>query len=156
LSVLHELCLELELTQSKNVQIDADWMPTTDSVLSVLDVLIEALSIVVLDEVHALPIKLFDTLPDQPIVLVVVAELETAAPMAEIAADDEKCVGLLEIWKQQFSVVLLHLQIGSPNHNRHQLNLIAQSLFNVWKVHLQTMLFLLIVLFDCAEFPSLT
>ena len=100
-------------------------MPATNSILGILNVLVEALCIMVLNEIHALSVQLFDALPNQPIVLIVVAELEATAPMTEVTADDEQRIRLLKVGKKKFCIVLLHFQISSSDHNGHQLDLIT-------------------------------
>lgn len=60
-------------------------MPTTNSVLTRVDVLLEACKVMVLDEVHSLSIELFDSLPDLSGVLVMVSEVELLPPMAKVS-----------------------------------------------------------------------
>lgn len=106
-------------------------MPAADRIFGVLDVLVEACRIMILDEVHALPIQLFDALPYLPIVLVVVGELKAASPVTEVAADDEQRIRLLEVRLQQLCIVLFHFGIGGSHHDGNQLHLISQHLFQV-------------------------
>jgi hypothetical protein len=81
---------------------------TANSVLGVFDIFFEGRSIVSLDDVHTHSINLFDGLPHLPILFVVVSILKTLTPMAEVAWYYKQTIGLLEVWQQDSSVVLLH------------------------------------------------
>ena len=60
-------------------------MPSANGVFGGVYVLIELLVAVRLDSVHPFPIQFFDTLPNLSVVRVVVSEVKSLSPVAEVA-----------------------------------------------------------------------
>lgn len=67
-----------------------------DRVVRVLDVLRERVGRLLLDQRRASLVQLLDVLPDGLGAILVVEEVEVVAPMAEIGANHEHCVGVGE------------------------------------------------------------
>ena len=64
-------------------------MSAANGVLCLLDVLVETLSIVALNQVETSPVKFLDALPDLSLLFVVVGEIKSLTPVAEVARNNK-------------------------------------------------------------------
>ena len=70
-------------------------MSSTNGVLILLQVLPERFGVLLLDEMHAFPVEIFDGLVDRAVGGVIVCEPEALPPVAKVRGDDEERRGAI-------------------------------------------------------------
>ena len=117
-------------------------MPSTDRVLSLIQVASEIRKVLRFNELHALTIKSLDRLVNDRFVGEAVRELEVGTPVAKVTRDDKYGLLIEEKRKEKFSVATV-LGLGDlTNHEWHEFEVsIAASIFehllNERNMHLQ-------------------
>lgn len=102
----------------------------------------------ILDQVHSLPIQLFNALPNLPIDRLVVRELEPISPVAKVARKNKQRFRVVKVPRKNLTIMSGSLLVHRPCHNRNQLDILPQTLDNVRQVHFQAVLVFLVVHVD--------
>lgn len=96
---------------------DADIMSPTYRVFGRINIFVESLVAMRLDMVHPFPVQALNALPNLSLVRVVVGEVESLSPVAEVAGKDKKSGGIVEIGRKYFAVVLGHFLVYWSSEN---------------------------------------
>lgn len=64
-------------------------MSATDGILGLLDILVKSRRIVTLNEIHTHSVEFLDTLPNLPVLFIVVGEVKALSPVAEVTRNYE-------------------------------------------------------------------
>lgn len=131
-----------------NFEENGNRMTSTNGVFAWVNVLLKGFKVMTLNTVHAFTIKFLDALPNLSIQGFMICEIESISPMTEIRWEDEYIFRIIKVLGKYLAIVISHLLIDRPRHNRHQLDILAQALENIRQMHLQTMLILLVVNVD--------
>jgi hypothetical protein len=116
-----------------------------------MNVFVEALKVVPLDKVHALPIEPLDSLPNLPSVLVMVSKIELLAPVAEVCRNNEESALLIEIRSKNLPIILSHLLVHWSCENGNYLDVPSEGFYDEGKMHLDTVLVFVIVYIQHVE-----
>jgi hypothetical protein len=123
-------------------------MSAANCVLARVYVLFEPPKIMILDQVHRLPIQLFDTLPNLSIDRLVIRELEPISPVAKVTRENKQRFRIVKIPRKDLPIMSRPLLVHRPCHYRHQFDILAQALYNVRQVHFEAVLVLFVVHVD--------
>ena len=130
-------------------------MPSAYGVLGLLNVLLESFGIMILNKIHALSIHPLDRLPNLPMLLIVLCVIEPLAPMTKIRGYHKNSIWVIKVRGKQLSILLLHRIVSSSNHDRDQFQVLPHALANEGQMHLQTVLFVLIIRLDILKLSLL-
>jgi hypothetical protein len=127
---------------------DEDGVPSTNGILGGVYIAEELSEVVVLYSDHSFAVQLLNALPDLPILWSLVCELESRTPVAEIARDNERGLGIIEVWGKHLRVVISHFLVYRSRHYWHNLHLLTQSFGNVGQMHFNRVFILLVINVD--------
>ncbi len=127
------------------LQEDVEGVSAADSVFARVDVLLKACEVVLLEEVHRLPVEPLNALPNLSVVLVVVSEVELLPPMAEVSREDKEGVRVVEVGRKYLAVILCHLLIDWACEYGNYLHAPAKCFYDEGQMHFVAVLVLVIV-----------
>jgi hypothetical protein len=118
---------------------------STNSVLCLFNVLIKPLGVIFLYQTHSLVIQLWDILMNLFSLFIRLVR-EMRSPMTKIRGNYKYCVFVVEVFRQQFSILPCKFIINDTNYNRNNLHFLfgIEEFSDQWHMHLQTVLLFLL------------
>lgn len=99
----------------------------------------------VLNIVHTLTIKLFNTLPNFSMIFIMICELMLTAPMTKICRKNKKSFFIIKVRSKNFAIIVCHLLIHRTSQNWYNFSFITNCLKDKRQMHFDTVFILFII-----------
>lgn len=110
-----------------------------------MDVLLKVAVILILDVIHPFSIQLLDTLPNLPMILVMVGVLVLGTPVTKIGGENKQGMLIVEVGSEYLAILSGHFFVNWPSQYGHYLCFTPDCLVYERKLHFNAVLVLVVV-----------